>query len=56
MDLIVLTAVAAVGVVLIVAAAAVVIVWITVARAESTDLPIVLDSIAKVIYAIRGKR
>ncbi|GAA2409859.1 hypothetical protein GCM10010404_79820 [Nonomuraea africana] len=56
MDPVVLAAAAAVGMVLIVAAAAVVIVWLTVSRTSSADLPAVLNGVAIVIRAILGKK
>ncbi|GAA2402356.1 hypothetical protein [Nonomuraea africana] len=56
MDLIALATVAAIGVVLITAIAAVAMVWLTVSRAESTDIAAALRGIADVIRAVRGKR
>jgi hypothetical protein len=56
MNPVVMTAATAVSMVLIVAAAAVVMVWLTVSRTKSADLPAVLNGIAIVIRAILGKK
>ncbi|MBT2224848.1 hypothetical protein [Nonomuraea sp. NEAU-A123] len=56
MDPVVLAALTAVGMVLICAIAAMVMVWLTVSRANSADLPAVLNGVATVIRAILGKK
>ncbi|WP_433433073.1 hypothetical protein [Nonomuraea sp. CA-141351] len=56
MDPLALAAISSMAVVLIVALAAVVIVGLTVRRADSANLPQVLDGIAQVVRSIRGKR
>ncbi|NUW42529.1 hypothetical protein [Nonomuraea rhodomycinica] len=56
MDPLAVAAMTSTAVVLIVALAAVAIVGLTVRRADSADLPQVLDGIARVIRSILGKK